>query len=512
MHFFHALPISIRTDAPEQLDGDLLALPAFDGDDFTDVAGLDAATGGEAARLIEAGELGTKPFETAIVPLTGGRYAARRVLLIRVGTARSLDVDSARRLGAVAAFVARQRRAPRLVVRLRRLPEPSGSATTAPLRLVQAVSEGLVFAQLETAIYKTVEPRPADLASVSLALPPGIDPEQAASAADRGRRLGEATNQARALANLPPNVLTPVALAEAAEALAADTKLQVDVLGEDRIEAENMGLLLGVARGSAEPPRVIVLTHEPAGAPAAPTLGLVGKGVTFDTGGISIKPADGMDRMKVDMTGGASVIAAMRAISLLGVPTRVVGVIPCAENMPGGRALKPGDILTSASGKTVEIVNTDAEGRLILGDALWYAQKLGATHLVDVATLTGACGVALGRHMSGLFAQPEAWGRAVRRAGEVAGDPLWPMPLSDDYFEQLKSEVADMINSGGRYGGAVTAAMFLKQFVGTTPWAHLDIAATAWIDDPRPWQARGASGVSVRTLVELALSGPPSGD
>ena len=506
MLVFHALPISIRADAPSRLDGDLLAVPVFDADDFSDLEGLDAATGGEASRLLAAGEL-AKPFETSIVPLGGGRYAARRLLLIGVGAARPLDADAARKLGAVAVSAGRQRGVPDVVLLLRGLSPAAGVPASEPLRVVQAASEGLVLAQLDTATYKTTGPRLADLTSVTLALPPGTAISDAQRAVERGRLLGEATNQARALANLPPNVLTPAALADAAESLAEGTGLDVDVLGEDRIEAENMGLLLGVARGSAEPPRVIVLSHRPAGAPAAPTLGLVGKGVTFDTGGISIKPADGMDRMKVDMSGGAAVIAAMRAVSLLGVPTRVLGVVPCAENMPGGRALRPGDILTSASGKTVEVVNTDAEGRLVLGDALWYARQLGATHLVDVATLTGACGVALGRHMSGLFAEPEAWGATVRRASELAGDRLWPMPLDDDYFEQLKSDVADMVNSGGRFGGAVTGAMFLKQFVGDAPWAHLDIAATAWIDDPKPWQAKGASGVSVRTLIELALGG-----
>jgi len=509
MDFFHALPVSIWTEGPERLEGDLLAVPAFEGDDFSDIQGLDAATGGEAARLVASGELGHKGFEGAVVSLTGGRFAARRLLLVGVGRAAVLDADVARKLGTVAAFAARQRRSPRLIVRLRRLEPTAAVAANEPLRVVQAAAEGLVIGQLETASYKTIEPRAGDLASVTLALPPGLDAAAAARAAERGRLLGEATNQARALANLPPNVLTPAALADAAESLAEGTRLQVDVLGEDRIAAENMGLLLGVARGSAEPPRLIVLSHEPQGAPAAPALGLVGKGITFDTGGISIKPADGMDRMKVDMTGGASVIAAMRAISLLGVPTRVMGVVPCAENMPGGRALRPGDILTSASGSTVEIVNTDAEGRLILGDALWYTRKLGATHLVDVATLTGACGVALGRHMSALFAAPGTWEQAVLRASQLAGDRLWPMPLHDDYLDQLKSEVADMINSGGRYGGAITAAMFLKQFVGSVPWAHLDIASTAWVDDPKPWQAKGASGVSVRTLVELAAAGPP---
>jgi leucyl aminopeptidase len=266
-----------------------------------------------------------------------------------------------------------------------------------------------------------------------------------------------------------------------------------------------MGLLLGVARGSAEPPRVIVLRHEPAGAPAAPVLGLVGKGITFDTGGISIKPADGMERMKDDMAGGAAVICAMRAISLLRAPIRVVAVVPTTENMPGGRAVKPGDVLIAASGKSVEVINTDAEGRLILGDGLWYAQQLGATHLVDVATLTGACVVALGKAASGLFGTPDNWRDAVLNTAALAGDRCWPMPLYDEYAEQIRSDIADIMNTGGRPAGACTAAMFLKEFAGDRPWCHLDIAGTAWVEDPKPYLAKGATGVAVRTLAELAF-------
>jgi leucyl aminopeptidase len=235
-------------------------------------------------------------------------------------------------------------------------------------------------------------------------------------------------------------------------------------------------------------------------------LGLVGKGITFDTGGISIKPAEGMDRMKDDMSGGAAVICAMRAISLLKAPIKVLGIVPACENMPGGRAIKPGDVLTGASGKTVEVINTDAEGRLILGDGLWYAQRLGATHLVDVATLTGACVVALGKTASGLFGQPDGWVEVVRQAAQRAGDRCWPMPLYEDYAEQLRSEVADLMNSGGRPAGSCTAAMFLKEFAGGLPWAHLDIAGTAWADENKPWQPKGATGVAVRTLAELAFT------
>jgi leucyl aminopeptidase len=324
-------------------------------------------------------------------------------------------------------------------------------------------------------------------------------------AVHRGRVLAECTNLARALGNEPSNVLTPRELARRAELAADGTTLSVTVLDEAEIRARGMGLLLGVAQGSAEPPRVILLEHNPPGAPAHPVLGLVGKGITFDTGGISIKPADGMERMKVDMAGGAAVIGAMRAAALLGAPIRVIGVVPTTENMPGGRALKPGDVIRGASGKTVEVINTDAEGRLILGDGLWQARQLGATHLVDVATLTGACVIALGRVLAGLFGGPTSFIESVRAVGDQTGDRCWPMPSADEYFDQIKSEVADMTNTGGRPAGAVTAAVFLKQFAGGVPWAHLDIAGVAWADDARPYQVKGATGAATRLLAELAL-------
>jgi leucyl aminopeptidase len=248
-----------------------------------------------------------------------------------------------------------------------------------------------------------------------------------------------------------------------------------------------------------------VLRHDPPKPVSNVVLGLVGKGITFDTGGISIKPAENMDKMKDDMSGGAAVICAMAAIARLNAPVRCIGVVPMTENMPGGRAVKPGDVLPSASGKTVEIINTDAEGRLVLGDGLWYAQELGATHLIDVATLTGACVVALGKTTSGLFGAPDAWVETVRRASARAGDRSWPMPVYDDYKEQLKSEIADFTNTGGRAAGAITAALFLKEFAGDKPWVHIDIAGTAWAEEAKPYQPKGATGVSVRTLAELAL-------
>jgi len=399
-----------------------------------------------------------------------------------------------------AALAARQRRVPRVAFLLRgQLP---------PNEAVQAAAEGLILSAFSVDQYKSGErmgPPPEELI-VAIANRDLGDPAVLARAAERGRILGEASNLARSFANEPSNVLTPRVFADRAADAARQAGVSAEILDEKAIDKLGMGLLLGVARGSGEPPRLLVLRHEPKGAPAAPVLGLVGKGVTFDTGGISIKPADGMERMKDDMAGGAAVIAALCAIARLEAPIRVVGVVPMTENMPGGRALKPGDIVTGAGGKTVEVINTDAEGRLILGDALWYAQRIGATHLVDVATLTGACVVALGKTASGLFGRPDAWRDTVIDVANRAGDRCWPMPLYDEYTEQMRSEIADLVNSGGRAGGACTAAAFLQEFTGSVPWAHMDIAGTAWADEAKPFQPKGPIGVAVRTLAELPFT------
>jgi leucyl aminopeptidase len=269
-----------------------------------------------------------------------------------------------------------------------------------------------------------------------------------------------------------------------------------------------MGAFLGVAQGSAEPPALIVLRYEPAntessGAPKdGPVLGLVGKGITFDTGGISIKPADNMEKMKYDMAGGAAMIGAMRAIAQLKPNVRVVAVICSAENMPGGKAYRPGDVLTAMSGKTIEIINTDAEGRLVLADGLHYAQQLGATHLINAATLTGAVAVALGQINAGVFTNNDDEYAHFAKATEQSGERFWRLPIEDEYRESIVSQIGDIKNTGGRYGGSITAAMFLKEFVGDTPWLHLDIASTAWNDDAKAWIASGPTGIAVRTITE----------
>ena len=491
--------VAFRASQPGDIDTDLLILPVFDGEDLLGaVPGLADAGGAALARALQTREIQGRPFDLFLTEL-GRPWRAGRLALIGSGTAATFSTERLRRLATAGALAARQRRIPRLAFVNR--------GDLDPVAAVQAITEGLMLAAFSGDSYKSGERGAPPPAQMTVVAQDGVgDLPALERAAARGRVLGESSNIARELCNEPSNVLTPSSFAERGAAIGRDAGLHVSILDEQAIARHNMGLLLGVARGSAEPPRLLVLRHEPPDAPAAPVLGLVGKGITFDTGGISIKPADGMDRMKDDMSGGAAVIAAMRAIAALEAPIKVVGVVPMSENMPGGRAFKPGDILTGAGGKTVEVINTDAEGRLVLGDALWYAQKLGATHLVDVATLTGACVVALGRAASGLFGQPDAWVDVVRRTAQAAGDRAWPMPLYDEYADQLRSEIADMLNTGGRPAGACTAAMFLKEFAGGLPWAHLDIAGTAWADEAKPWQPKGATAVAVRTLAELAFT------
>ena len=488
-----AVTVRLAPRPLEAVDADAFVVPVFSDDDLADLGPLEQATGQDLARALSAGECRTKLGETYT---TGaGGMATRRVLAVGAGERAGCDTGRLRQVATAGALAARARGMGRLAFVVRGGGEPA---------FVQAATEGLLLAAFDGDTFKTTARETAALTDLQVVV--SRNDGAAAAALDRGRVLGECCNRARAWANEPANVLTPRELGDRAAQVAAEVGLGVDVLDETRIAGLGMGLLLGVAQGSAQPPRLVVLRHDPTGAPSSPVLGLVGKGITFDTGGISIKPADGMERMKDDMAGGAAVVAAMEAIARLRAPIRVVAVVPVTENMPGGRATRPGDVLRAASGTTVEVNNTDAEGRLILADALWHARQLGATHLVDVATLTGACVVALGRFVSGLFGTPDAWRDVVAETARRAGDRVWPMPLDDDYAEVLKSEIADLVNTGGRPAGAVTAAMFLKAFTGGVPWAHLDIAGTAWADEAKAWQPKGPCPVAVRTLAELAFS------
>jgi leucyl aminopeptidase len=500
-----AAPVNCVAVPLSAVDVDVLIVPWFEGDgpSADGVEGLDAAANGEIARALASKEFGGKLFEIFAATIGDRAWRATRLLLVGAGPSAEYQTELGRQVAAAAGIAARTRRAGRAAFALR------GRGDS--VQMAQAVVEGLTLSEFNVGSYKTTDPAPAAAPAWTIALSAlaghGRDiAARAATAIDRGRLLAECSNLARALANEPGNTLTPKEFARRAATIAGDGGVKVEILDEHRIEQLGMGLLLGVARGSSEPPRLMVFRHDPPGAPAGPVLGLVGKGVTFDTGGISIKPADGMERMKDDMAGGAAVACAMRAISLLQAPVRVIGIVPATENMPGGRAIKPGDILKSAAGKTVEVINTDAEGRLILGDGLWYAQQLGATHLVDVATLTGAVVVALGKTTSGLFGTPPEWVEHVRGVAMREGDRVWPMPLFDDYRDQLKSDIADFTNTGGRPAGSITAALFLKEFTGGKPWVHMDIAGTAWAEEARPYLPKGPSGVAVRTLAELAFT------
>lgn len=487
-------PVVVRVSGedPASASVDAWIVPVFETDDLTEVAGLAAASGGEVEAARARGEFSGKAFETLVCPLSG--WKSGYVVAVGAGPRAEWATTLARRVATVGALALRARRIRSAGVLCR----PLSAVQAAPL--AEAMVQGVAQANFDGGALKTGGRPPAWITDL---LVPSADPA-VRTAAEAGGLIGAVTNDVRALVNDPGNLLTPRVLAERATQMARGAGLAVEVLDEKAIAGLKMGLLEGVSRGSKEPPRVIVLRHEPAGAPAGPVLAFVGKGITFDSGGISIKPSENMDKMKGDMAGGAAVIGALCAISRLKLPVRVIGVVPASENLPGGNAMKPGDVLTSADGKTVEVLNTDAEGRLILGDGVWYARRLGATHLVDVATLTGACMIALGKTTTGLFAAPDTWADSVLAASERAGERTWKMPVFDDYRDLFKSDIADFSNTGGRYGGAITAALFIKEFAGDLPWAHLDIAGPAWAEEARPFQPKGATGAAVRTLVEVA--------
>jgi leucyl aminopeptidase len=483
------------TAQPQDVAADVLFVPVFTRDDrLDDCPGIDGATADALSAALRSGEFRAKPYQTLTAPTIGGGWKTPRVVFIGAGLREDADPERVRRIAAACGYVARQRSAASVAILARGLS-------------ARLLADGLSAAEFDSGTYKSDGLGSGRYPGRVAVVVAGANQEDLDREVSIGRVTAECANFTRSLANEPGNVLTPRELAARVAAESTSVGLTVDILEESRLRELGMRLILGVAQGSAEPPRLIVIRHDPPGAPEAPVFGFVGKGVTFDSGGISIKPADGMERMKDDMAGGAAVAGAMRALALLGGKYRAIGLIPAVENMPGGRATRPGDVVAGASGTTVEIINTDAEGRLILGDALWYARQLGATHVVDIATLTGACIVALGRYVSGLFGAPDEWVDAVRTAASRAGDRVWPLPIYEETTEELQSDIADLINAAGRPGGAITAAAFLKAFAGEGPWAHLDIAGTAWAESKQPYQPKGATGVAVRTLIELGMTG-----
>jgi leucyl aminopeptidase len=480
----------------------LLALPLAEGEAplAGAAAALDAALGGQVQTLRARGDFRGKENETLLLFPTSAD-GPERVLLVGLGKPEGITPERLRRAaGSTAKQAARSRAASATFVLPAGLPVSAGEAG-------RAVAEGLALgAYTFTELKSRAEdaPAPVDLADATV-LSEGGDAEALEEGVRVGAVLARADALARTLGNQPGNVATPAYLAETAERIGRDAGLRVTVLGPAELEQEGMGALLAVSAGSEQEPRLIVIEHR-GGKEGDRPLVLIGKGLTFDAGGISIKPAAGMEDMKFDMCGGAAVIAAMQAIAELDVAANVVGIVPSSENLLGGAAMKPGDIFRTHLGKTVEVVNTDAEGRLILADALSYARRFQPAAVVDCATLTGACVVALGHHATGLMGSDEALVEELRAAGERVGQRCWPLPMFDEFRELIRSDYADVKNSGGRPAGAITAGWFLREFAGEFPWAHLDIAGTAYGDGKLPYQVKGSTGVPMRLLVEWVRS------
>ena len=462
---------------------------------------LDGLLGGRTGAVISSGEFGAGPKEELLLyPTVEGDTSPERVLLLGMGKRVALTAEAVRSFAGRAVRAAGRLGLGSLSLSV----EGISSAELSREEVSKAAAEGAVLAAWRYLELKTVpdgDPAPEDRTAInSVALCGGSD-----EAVQVGAIIAESANLARTLQSRPGNRATPTDLARAAEQVAAEVGLRAEIFDEERLESEGMSAILAVSRGSVEEARLIVLDHQ-GGDPGDPPLVLVGKGLTFDAGGISLKPSRGMGDMKFDMSGGAAVIAAMRAVGALGVPANVVGIVPSSENLPSSRALKPGDVIPTLLGRTVEVLNTDAEGRLILADAITYASRLKPAAIVDCATLTGAAVVALGHHAAGLFANDDALADEITVAGERSGERCWRMPLWPEYRRQLDSQVADMANIGGRDGAMITAAAFLSEFVGEgISWAHLDIAGTAYGKARGPYLKDGALGAPARLLVEWVM-------
>jgi leucyl aminopeptidase len=435
---------------------------------------VDQAMGGAISQLIAAGDIRGKAGEVTLVH-TLGKLPSPRVIVAGLGKQADFSVDKVRSMsGELARFLRRNR-----LKTAATIAHGAGIAGLPAEECGAAIAEGTLLGLYRFLRHKKADDE-SDVESLTIVEHDNANLTAIQRGVDRGVILAEATNFCRDLANEPSNYLTPTEMADRAQAMADKTGLECEIHGPDWLREKGMGGVLGVAKGSEEEPRFIVLRYR-GGGDSSP-IGLVGKGITFDTGGISINPAAGMEEMKGDMSGGASVIAAMGAIARLHPPINVIGVVPATENMPGGSAIKPGDVLRTMLGKTIEVINTDAEGRLILSDGLAYAREQGATAIVDVATLTGAISIALGNVAMGAMTNDGSLYGRVKKAADAAGEKIWELPMWDEYKDQIKSEVADMKNTGGRGAGSITAAMLLREFVEDTPWVHLDIAGVDTYD------------------------------
>ncbi|MDR3747374.1 MAG: leucyl aminopeptidase [Acidobacteriota bacterium] len=505
---------TLHTASPSQIETECLVVPVLDAlqnnnGDKSDkhdprLQTADKAVIAAAADLIASGEVTGKMLEMTLLHKPAG-LKAKRLLLLGGGKAKSFSSYELRRLAGAA-------------VRNLKSKDLKSFAFLAPKLAksgmddaVKSIVEGAFVGNFDPDYYKSdrKEQKIEELAIVAPAQP---NRRPLTTAMEQGRIIGEAQNFTRDLVNEPANRMTPTILAERARKMCEETGLKCEIYGPEKIKALKMGAFWSVSQGSEEEPRLIVLRHEPDRAPKGRVLGLVGKGITFDSGGISLKPGDGMEKMKYDMAGGAAMIGAMRAIAQLKPNVRVIGIVCASENMPSGKAQKPGDVQIAMNGKSIEIINTDAEGRLVLADGLHYARQLGCTHLIDAATLTGACVVALGMVNVGVFSNNDGFYKSFSKSLQKSGEKMWRLPVDEEYREMIKSNIADIVNSAGRWGGAVTAAMFLKEFVSDAPWIHLDIAGVAWMEDNKPWIAKGPSGVPVRSLVEFVRDMAGSSD
>jgi leucyl aminopeptidase len=462
---------------------------------------LDTAAGGLVRSVLEAEEMKGKEGESVYLHLASGGdgVKAKRLLLVGVGERVDYHAAQVSQFAGVAVRALRARNVKTVGL------IPRSDDTDAAL-VASAAVEGAIIGLFEPDKYRTID-KEERLVERLVVISDGAGDDALRLGAERGRIVGESVNFTRDLANEPGAYMTPTIMAERAQEIANQFGLDIDVLDQTRMEQEGMGALLSVARGSDQPPKMMVLTYMPEGKQAIEDgedyLALVGKGITFDTGGISIKPSENMELMKYDMTGGATVLGVMRAVAQLKPPIPIIGVVPSTENMPSGKATKPGDVVRAMSGKTIEVINTDAEGRLILADAVSYAKKLGATRVIDMATLTGAVSIALGDVNTGILGTDQQLIDEVIESGREVGEKFWQLPLDKEYTKQIKSDIADIKNVGGRKAGTITAAAFIKEFADGISWAHLDIAGTAWGDEAKPFRAKGPTGVAVRTLLNF---------
>jgi leucyl aminopeptidase len=460
---------------------------------------IDKASGGLVREVLESGDFEGKKGQIAVV-YTRGAIPARRILLLGLGKKKEFDLEKLRRAFSRAAQRARDLNLKGLAASV-----DFGEITQPPGRLAEALVEGVILGLYHFLPYKTAEKQSkGEMKELVILEEREKVVREVREAAKRGQVVSGAVYFARDLVSTPSNEMTPTILAGRAKDVAKNKGVRVSVLDVKGIKKAGMNAMLGVARGSHEPAKFIILRYDGAPKKEKPVV-VVGKGITFDSGGISLKPAEKMDEMKADMSGGAVVLGVFKAISELGLPVNLVGLIPATENLPGGGAYKPGDVLRSLSGKTIEIISTDAEGRLLLADALTYAGHFNPAAVVDIATLTGACVIALGEDVIGMLGTDDKLKAQVRAAAEETGEKLWELPLWEDYAELLKSDVADFKNTGGRAGGAISAAVFLSKFVGKYPWVHLDIAGPAWRKAGKPYIPKGASGIGVRLLVRFLM-------